>query len=165
MTALQPNFTRCFGINVLYLKAINLGYKTAKRSVSQRRGIIKLIPKKSSILHLLKNCGPITLLNCSYKIATKAIPNRLNIVLSNLISYDQTGFLKGRSIIENLENVPGLMLFVDFEKAFNTLEWTFVEKVFRYYNFNPSFISWIKSFYKDIQSSIFNNGWSFGFSI
>ena len=79
-----------------------------------------------------------------YKIATKAIANRLNTVLPNLISHDQTRFLKGRSISENirliegtlrysdLENVPGIMLFVDLEKAFDTLGWPFIEKRFRY---------------------------------
>ena len=162
-------------INVLYLNAINFGHKIGKLSISQRRGIIKLIPKKSRILQLLKNLRPINLLNCDYKIATKAIANRLKTVLSTLISYDQTGFLKGRSISENirlidgilrfsdLENIPGLLLFVDFEKAFDTLEWRFVENVFRYYNFRPSFIMWIKTFYNDIQNAIFNNGWSSGF--
>ena len=162
-------------INVLYLNAINFGHKIGKLSISQRRGIIKLIPKKSRILQLLKNWRPITLLNCDYKIATKAIANRLKTVLSTLISNDQTGFLQGRSISENarliegilrysdFENIPGLLLFVDFEKALDTLEWRFVEKVFTCYNFGPSFITWIKTFYNDIQSTIFNNGWSSGF--
>ena len=49
--------------------------------------------------------------------------------------------------------MPGLLLFIDFEKAFDTLEWSFVEKVFEYNNFGPSYIEWIKIFYNDIQSS------------
>ena len=58
-------------------------------------------------------------------------------VLPDIINNDQTGFLKGKSIGENvrllnsvisyteLKNIPGLLLFVDFEKAFDSLEWTF----------------------------------------
>ena len=75
------------------------------------------------------------------KFASKAIASRLKAVLQNLIDNDQTGFLKGRSIAENIcslinnvisytetKNIPGLLLFLDFEKAFDTIEWTFVEK-------------------------------------
>ena len=55
-------------------------------------------------------------------------------MLSDLIDRDQTGFLKGRSIAENiclinnvfsythLKDIPGLLLFINFEKAFNTIE-------------------------------------------
>ena len=55
------------------------------------------------------------------------------------------------------------MLFVDFEKAFDTLEWSFIRKAFEHYNFGPSLIRWIKVFYNDIESCILNNGWSSGF--
>jgi len=47
-------------------------------SVTQRRGIIKLIPKKDVEPDLIRNWRPITLLNCDYKIAAKAIGNRQN---------------------------------------------------------------------------------------
>ena len=52
---------------------------------------------------------------------------------------------------------------MDFEKAFDTLEWSFIEKAFKYFDFGPSLIGWIKMFYNDIQSCIFNNGWSSGY--
>ena len=44
-----------------------------------------------------------------------------------------------------------------------TVEWTFVEKTLKYYNFGTSLISWIKLFYTDISSSIQNNGWTSDF--
>ena len=46
-------------------------------SISQRSGIVKLIPKKDADLKLIKNSLPITLLNWDYKIATKAIASRI----------------------------------------------------------------------------------------
>ena len=61
-------------------------------------------------------------------------------MLPDLINNDQTGFLKGRLIGENVrlidriiayaesQNTPGILLFIDFEKAFDTLEWYFIEK-------------------------------------
>ena len=108
-------------------------------SITQRRGIIKRIPKKSiEPLYIKKNWRPITLLNTDYKIAAKAIANRIKTVLPKLINNDQTGFMKGRFIGENIRlidgiiqyatqhNVPGLLLFIDFEKAFDSLEWPFI---------------------------------------
>ena len=124
--------------------------------MTQRRGIIKLIRKKVAEPYLIKNWRPITLLNCYYKIAAKALANRLKKVLPKLVnSADQTGFLKGQFIGENIrlidgvinfeeaENIPGLLLFLDFEKAFDTVEWVLIKKTFQQFNFGPSMIKWI----------------------
>ena len=94
---------------------------------------------------------------------------------AKFIDNDQTGFLKGRSIAENIclinnvvsytetKNIPGLLLFVDFEKAFDTIEWAFVEKTLQHFGFGSSLIKWVNLFYRDIQSCVVNNGWSAGF--
>ena len=37
-----------------------------------------------------------------------------------------------------IEQIPGLLLFIDFEKAFDCLEWSFIEKTPNYYNFGSS---------------------------
>ena len=154
------------------LGSINYAYQTGQLSVSQKRGIIKLIPKKDTEPYLVKNWRPVSLLNCDYKIATKAVANRLKLVLPKLIDNDQTGFLKGRFIGENIrlidsvinftaaKNIPGLLVFLDFEKAFNTIEWPFIHKTFDHLNFGSSTLRWIKLFYHDIESCILNNGWS-----
>ena len=81
-------------ISTFYINAINHSFETEKLSVSQRRGIIKLIPKKNYITYHLKHWRPITL-NCDYKIAAKAVANRLKHVLPSIINTGQTGFLKG----------------------------------------------------------------------
>ena len=71
------------------VKSLNYGYLNGQLSVSQRRGIIKLIPKKSEELYYIRNWRPLTLLNCDYKIAAKAIASRLKIYLPKLINNDQ----------------------------------------------------------------------------
>ena len=103
------------------------GYKTLFSCCTSAKGIIKLIPKKDAEPYLIKNWRPISLLNSDYKIAAKAIANRFKHVLPNLIDSDQTGFLKGRFIGETIrlidgiikyeaaKNIPGLLLFLDFE--------------------------------------------------
>ena len=154
------------------VSSLNRSFQKGKLAIMQRRGIISLIPKKDKALDELKNWRPITLLNCDYKIASRAVASRLKTVLPALIDNDQTGFLKGRSITENIclinniisytesKNIPGMLLFVDFEKAFDTIEWSFVQQMLLCFGFGPSFINWINLFYCDIQSCVVNNGWS-----
>ena len=92
-------------------------------------------------------------------------------MLPNIIDNDQTGFLKGRFIGENVRlidsiiifaaanKIPELLLFLYFEKASDTVEWAFVPKNFQVYNFEPSLIKWIKLRYHNIESCVLNNGW------
>ena len=106
----------------ILLNSLNYSYDIGKLSISQRRGIIKLIPKKDAEHNLIKNWRPLTLLNCDYKIATKAIASRIKVLIPTLISDDQTGFIKGRFIGENIRlidsfikytaerDMPGLLL-------------------------------------------------------
>ena len=141
-------------------------------SISQRRGAITLIPKEDSDLSSLNNWRPITLLNLDYKIASKVIAKRLEKVLSLLVSPDQTGFIKGRYIGQNirlindileqtrLQNIPGILLQLDFQKAFDTLEWKFIQRTIRLFNFGESIQRWVSTFYANTQSSVLNNGFS-----
>jgi len=135
-------------LSSILINALDYAYNVGTLSVTQRRGIIKLIPKKDSDPHFIKSWRPITLLNCDYKTATKAISNRIKAVIPKLINHGQTGFLKGRFIGENIrlidniinytsqQNIPGLLLFIDFEKAFDrSLEWLFVNRLLEYFVF------------------------------
>ena len=92
-----------------------------------------------------------------------------------LINNDQTGFIKGRFIGENIrllesiisyvkeKNMPGLLLFLDFEKAFDTIEWPFIRKTLHYFGFGTSIIKWFNLFYCAPESCILNNGWTSDF--
>ena len=162
-------------ISAILIRALNYAYETGQLSVTQRRGIIKLIPKKDAEPFFIKNWRPLTLLNCDYKIAAKSIANRLKPSLPNLINYDQTGFIKGRFIGENIrlidsvicyakdKNIPGLLLFLDFEKAFDTIEWSFIRKTFQHFGFGSSMLKWLNLFYCRPESCVLNNGWASDF--
>ena len=92
------------------------------------------------------------------------IAERLKNILPKVISPSQKGFLKGRYIGENTrflydlmkiteeKSIPWLLLLIDFEKAFDTVEWSFIDKCLKYFNFVASLRSWIKTFYSSISS-------------
>jgi hypothetical protein len=63
-------------------------------------------------------------------------------------------------LIDKLEedDRQGLLLLIDFEKAFDTVEWLFIEKTLQFYGFGPSLQKLIKAFYCDISSAVTNNG-------
>ena len=99
----------------------------------------------------MKNWHPITLLCVDFKLATSCIANRLKPILQNITSQTQKGFLRGRyigecvRIISDLidkweeEDIPCLLMLVDFEKAFDTVEWPFIEKKnLEFYGFDPT---------------------------
>ena len=148
------------------LNALNCSYTNGHLSITQRRGLITLVPKKNKPANLLKNWRPITLLNCDYKIAAKSIANRIKKVLPKIINNDQTGFLKNRTIGENIrlidsiikyastKQIPGLLLFIDFEKAFDSIEWPFIERTLKHFNFGTSLVTWFKLFYSNISTGI-----------
>ena len=80
------------------IRSLNHAYEKGALSISQRRGVITLLPKDESSLLDVKNWRPITLLNVDYKIASKAVATRMESTIPFLIHTDQTGFIKGRYI-------------------------------------------------------------------
>jgi len=138
-------------------------------SISQRQGIIPLIPKKNKDLLLLNNWRPISFLYADYKLATKCIAKRLEKVLPRLTG--RTGYIKGRftgenirlisDIIQQNEKEEGVILFLDFEKAFDSLEWVYLSEVL-----NTMILVQISAtglFYHNTTSCVANNGYTADF--
>lgn len=168
------NFLKFFwkDLGQFIIRSLNEGFLTGKMSITQREGIITCIPKGDKPRQFLKNWRPISLLNVVNKIGSSCIANRIKGVLPDLINEDQTGFVPGRYIGDNLrllydimyylknENLPGLLVSIDFEKAFDSVDciWGFIEKVLKYFGFGYDVIKWVSAVYKDIKSSIIVNG-------
>lgn len=154
----------------LYLQAILEAKKEGKLYIAARRGIITLIPKKERDLLELANWRPITLLTCDYKILAKTFANRIKTVLPQIIHTDQTGFMKGRHIFDNIRKTieivehafehqkPYLIMNVDYQKCFDLLEHTAIWGGLRYFGFGENFIEWIQLLYKEMTLSVINNG-------
>ena len=157
-------------LGIFVLRSINYGYENGSLSVTQKQGVITCLPKQDKDRNYLKNWRPISLLNVVYKLASSVIGNRMKTVLDSLIHEDQKGFILGRCISENIrliydvlfetknQELPGLILSIDFEKAFDTVSWEFIERVLQYFNFGPSLILWIKLFQTGSESCIIKNG-------
>ena len=132
---------------------------------------MSLIPKSGKDLRYLKSWRPVTLLATDYKILAKALATRLQKVISDLVNHDQVGYIKGRYIGENVriiddmmiytskKSIPGFMVLIDYEKAFDTVEWDFLFKTLNAFNFGAPFTNWIRLLYNNISSCTINNGY------
>ena len=140
------------------LNSFNTAHEECELSISQRRGVITLIPKENTDTRELSNWRPITLLNVDYKILSKAIASRIEKVLPRLINCNQTGFMKGRYIGQNIRLIndimeqteiqnTGILLLLDFRKAFDTVEWDFIQQILNLFNFGSSLKQWAKTLY------------------
>ena len=154
-------------MTISVLDSYNEPYDKGKMSISQRRCIILLMSKGENYLVELTNWRPSILLNVDYKILARAFAKRIELKLPKLIhSGRQTGFVKGRFIGQNvrllidimehteLNEIPGIMILIDFEKAFDTLEWH--QNTLKYFNFGPNLRSWISVMCSEEESGIIN---------
>ncbi|XP_010527341.1 PREDICTED: uncharacterized protein LOC104804698 [Tarenaya hassleriana] len=118
--------------------------------------IITLIPKRQGAVSLA-DFRPISCCNTVYKIVSTIIAKRLKPILQELISPNQTAFLKGRLMMENVllatelirdynhkGSPPSAMIKIDIRKAFDTLSWDFLMRILQAINLPPQFVSWIK---------------------
>ena len=59
-----------------------------------------------------------------------------------------------------IQNIPGILISIDFRKAFHSLEWSCIQNSLQKFNFGDSIRRWIGVFYTDIESAVLNNGFS-----
>ncbi|XP_052886915.1 uncharacterized protein LOC128295389 [Gossypium arboreum] len=107
--------------------------------------IIVLIPKVKDPVDMT-NFRPISLCRVIYKIIAKVLANRLKETLPLCISQNQSAFVPGRMIHDNIliahelvhylqsaKNGPnkGFVVKLDMSKAYNWVEWNFIEEVMK----------------------------------
>ena len=135
--------------------AINHGYENGMLSITQRLGIITLIPKGEKDKNYLKNWRPLTLLNTLYKMVSGCIAERIKPHLNKIINGDQKGFVAGRYIGEAVRTTydiiqwakdngkTGVILLIDFEKAYDSVSFSYIEKCMKFFNFGENLIKWV----------------------
>ena len=154
-------------LHSVYLKAI----EGELLNPTARQGVISLLDKPDRDLLRIKSWRPLTMLNGDYKIFAKMVANRLGLVLPQIMHSDQKGFIKGRKISHNLielisiiqycqdYNLPAYSFCVDFEKAFDHVEYEALYAVLRKFNFGEFFIKLVKVCLNGFTNSIMNNGY------
>ena len=55
-------------------------------------------------------------------------------------------------------NIPGIAIFLDFRKAFDTIEWNYLLSALKIFNFGPDILRWIEVIYHNVFSCVLNNG-------
>ena len=144
-------------------------YSKGELSISDfklRKSVITCLPKENKDRKLIKNWRPVSLLCVIYKLALVAISERLMPLLDILISQSQSVFIQARQIVERTrliydlmycteeKRIPGLLMLIDFEKAFDSFSWKFLYKVLESFGFDEKFINWIKLFNNNINAHI-----------
>ncbi|KAL3698101.1 hypothetical protein R1sor_012177 [Riccia sorocarpa] len=120
-----------------------------------RTAVIKLIPK-TEIKELLKNWRPLSLMTLSYKLIAKIMAERLKKFLPQLVDPQQTGFIHGRSITNNLltlqlgtdwariSNQKCMFIKLDFVKAYDRIEHGFLLATLEALGFSEESVSLFK---------------------
>ena len=57
--------------------------------------------------------------------------------------------------------ISGIFLFVDFENSFDSLEWDFLHRALKAFNFSPAIRKWITILYNDVESGVTNGGYNY----
>ena len=154
-----------------FINMINGCFEDGQLTESQRLGYISLLCKKLDAPQFLMNWRPISLLNVDYKIISKSLCNRLKMVMSSLVSIDQTCAVPGRSILDNCHLLRCISDYVDQKgmhvaiisldqrKAFDRVSHEFLFACLEAYGFGPDFIQWVRLLYTNISSSVLINGY------
>jgi len=130
---------------------------------------IALIPKVDNP-QKLNDFQPISLVECRYKILAKILANMLCVVVGKVVSETQTTFVKDRQILDGVlvanevvdearKFKKELLLFkVDFEKAYDSVDWNYLDAVICKMNFPVLWRKWIKECVSTATASVLVNG-------
>ena len=162
------DFYKFFWRNLKYfiVQAVDYAFDNNRLSVSQSLGLINIIPKGEKDKRYLSNWRPLCLLNSLYKLISGTIAERIKPTLDTIIHTDQKGFVAGRYIGEVVRttydifqyakdtNKAGLLLLIDFEKAYDSISFSYINKCLNFFNFGPEMIKWIEILLHNFSSAI-----------
>lgn len=113
----------------------------------------------------------LTCIDLVYKIIAKILTPRLKAVVADVVSEEQTSFIPGRQITDNIilatelikgytrkSISPRCMIKVDLRKAYDSLEWPFLHAKLHYLGFPLKFVDWIMACVTSVSYSILING-------
>lgn len=139
-----------------FVQLMNEFHSNGKLAQGINSSFITLIPKKKNPVGL-GDYRPISLISSVYKIIAKVLSRRLRKVLPKIISEVQTAFLSGRHIIDGVlianevvdwwkrSKKKGIILKLDFEKAYDSVNWEFLYSIMKNFGFGEKWVGWMKT--------------------
>ena len=121
--------------------------------------------------------GPIVLCNVHYKVISKMLSLRLKPILKSIISENQSAFISGRAILDNVLITHATLHYLktssaqinvsvavktDMSKAYDRIEWNFIEEVFQRLGFHDTFTNWVMQYVVTMSYSFLLNDSVYG---
>ena len=165
----QPHSRKCDIVWILTQVFLDIEENGMDHIAGLNEGCISPIYKKKDPENIA-NYRPITLLNTDYKIFTKALSLKLADTAPEVINHDQAGFLKNRSIFDQVKtsklvidymertNKPGAIVALDQEKAYDKILHPYLWEILHKLNFPERFINTVKALYDNAATRIMING-------
>ncbi|XP_076897948.1 uncharacterized protein LOC143551383 [Bidens hawaiensis] len=144
-------------------------FEDGKINIGCNSSFITLIPKKKDPLSL-NDYRPISLVGVIAKVISKLLANRMKVVLDSVISDQQSAFIRGKSIIDGplvinevvswckLKKNKCFFLKIDFEKAYDNVNWDFVISILHQMNFPDRWCQWVRGLLSSARSAVLVNG-------
>uniref|UniRef100_A0A251U4I0 Putative RNA-directed DNA polymerase, eukaryota, Reverse transcriptase zinc-binding domain protein n=1 Tax=Helianthus annuus TaxID=4232 RepID=A0A251U4I0_HELAN len=161
---------RCWnGVQADFIKIFDEFFESMQVNRCCTSSFIALIPKVKDPL-MPSDYRPISLVGCINKVISKVLVNRLKSVIGKLISEEQSAFIAGRSITDGpliLNELLAWMKYgkktamifkVDIQKAYDSLNWGFVDSIMEQMNFPIRWRRWIMAILRSARQSVLVNG-------
>ena len=153
------------------LASLSDAFAAGSCTVDQRRGIVRLLPKRNKPTHFVRNLRPISVLNVDFKLLTKTLAIRMRDIMPTIIHPDQNGFIRHRFLGDNVMDIYSLLatvrsmedaddmcfFSVDIYKAFDSVSHTFLRTTLETLGFPPVFLKWVSVIHSNVELRVANN--------
>ena len=149
--------------------AVSYFFTSGTFSKGGNASFIALIPKMQDA-KVVKDYRPISLIGSMYKIIAEILANRLVRVLGDLVNEVQSAFIANRQILDgpfildelihwcNSKKKETMIFKVDFEKAYDSVRWDYLDDVLNKFGFGSKWRDWIHNCLHSSKGSILVNG-------